>query len=188
MDRIQLWLFGKLWLYRWKANIWRQFADLFLGSIVISAVCQGLLFCRRHIGKREDPGDEVGKHREPFGRHIEWRKQPFPSPTRIWQIFGVLTFTRNGRREFVPRDQVFPLLSVYSLLPLQISSLMLVLTIGIVRDCFYLLIFCSGKFSTWVWRLPLAVNAHVNLNLWNLSSDLVRPEGVKQGWFAELFA
>ena len=27
---------------------------------VISAVCQGLLSCRRHIGKREDPGDEVG--------------------------------------------------------------------------------------------------------------------------------
>ena len=29
-------------------------------SHVISAVCQGLLSCRRHIGKREDPGDEVG--------------------------------------------------------------------------------------------------------------------------------
>ena len=26
---------------------------------MISAVCQGLLSCRRHIGKREDPGDEV---------------------------------------------------------------------------------------------------------------------------------
>ena len=26
---------------------------------VISAVCQSLLSCRRHIGKREDPGDEV---------------------------------------------------------------------------------------------------------------------------------
>ena len=23
-------------------------------------MCQGLLSCRRHIGKREDPGDEVG--------------------------------------------------------------------------------------------------------------------------------
>ena len=32
-----------------------------------------------------------------------------------------------------------------------------VLTIGIVRDCFYLLIFYSEKFSTWVWRLPFAV-------------------------------
>ena len=27
---------------------------------MISAVCQGLFSCRRHIGKREDPGDEVG--------------------------------------------------------------------------------------------------------------------------------
>ena len=26
---------------------------------MVSAVCQGLLSCRRHIGKREDPGDEV---------------------------------------------------------------------------------------------------------------------------------
>ena len=30
----------------------------------------------------------------------------------------------------------------------KISSFMLVLTIGIVRDCFYLLIFYSEKFST----------------------------------------
>ena len=28
---------------------------------MISAVRQGLLSCRRHIGKREDPGDEVEK-------------------------------------------------------------------------------------------------------------------------------
>ena len=39
----------------------------------------------------------------------------------------------------------------------KISSFMPVLTIGIVRDCFYLLIFYSEKFSTWVWRLPFAV-------------------------------
>ena len=29
------------------------------------------------------------------------------------------TFTPNGKREFVPRDQVFPLFSVYSLLLLR---------------------------------------------------------------------
>ena len=28
------------------------------------------------------------------------------------------TFTPNGKREFVPRDQVFPLIVVYCLLPL----------------------------------------------------------------------
>ena len=49
----------------------------------------------------------------------------------------------------------------------EISSFMPVLTIGIVRDCFYLLIFYSEKFSTWFWRLPFAVN--VNLNLSNIS-------------------
>ena len=39
-----------------------------------------------------------------------------------------------------------------------------VLTIGIVPDCFYLLIFYSEKFSTWVWRLPFAVNGNLNLS------------------------
>ena len=34
---------------------------------MISAVCQGLLSCHRHIGKREDPGDEVG-----VGADISW--------------------------------------------------------------------------------------------------------------------
>ena len=29
------------------------------------------------------------------------------------------TLTKNGRREFVPRDQVFPLFSIYSLLRLH---------------------------------------------------------------------
>ena len=37
-------------------------------SHVISAVCQGLLSCRRHIGKREDPGDEVGNAHFLFDR------------------------------------------------------------------------------------------------------------------------
>ena len=59
-------------------------------------------------------------------------------------------YTPKGRREFVPRDQVFPLFSVYSLLllPNEISSFIAVLTIGIVRDCFNLHIFYSEKFST----------------------------------------
>ena len=39
-----------------------------------------------------------------------------------------------------------------------------ILTIGIVLDCLYLLIFYSEKFSTWVWRLPEFV-VNVNLNL-----------------------
>ena len=50
----------------------------------------------------------------------------------------------------------------------KISNSMPVLNIGIVRNCFYLLIFYSEKFSTWVWSLPFAVN--MNLNLSNLMS------------------
>ena len=45
---------------------------------------------------------------------------------------------------------------------------MTVLSIGIVLDCFYLLIFYSEKFSTHVCRLPYAAN--VNLNLSNASN------------------
>ena len=47
----------------------------------------------------------------------------------------------------------------------KISSFMRVLTIGIFRDCFYLLIFYSEKFSTWVWRLPFTVNVNLNLSI-----------------------
>ena len=54
------------------------------------------------------------------------------------------------------------------------SSFIPVLTIWIFRDCFYLLIFYSEKFSTWIWRLPFAVN--MNLNLSNLSYCSLRNE------------
>ena len=75
------------------------------------------------------------------------------------------TFTPNGKREFVPRDQVFPLFSVYCLLLLhKISSFTPALSIRIALDCFYLLIFFSEKFSTDVCRLPYAVNVNLNLS------------------------
>ena len=51
------------------------------------------------------------------------------------------TFTPNGRREFVPHDQVFPLFSVYSLLLLNTKNMRFYTSfnnIGIARDCFYL--------------------------------------------------
>ena len=74
------------------------------------------------------------------------------------------TFTPNGKREFVPRDQVFPLFFVDCLLLLhKISEFMLVLSTRIVLDCFYLLIFYAEKFSTDVCRLSYAVNVNLNL-------------------------
>ena len=47
-----------------------------------------------------------------------------------------------------------------------------VFTLGIVRDCFYLLIFYFEKFSTWVWRLPFAVNVNLNLSIMLLTTWL----------------
>ena len=40
-----------------------------------------------------------------------------------------------------------------------------VLTTGIARNCFYLFIFYSEKFSSRVWRLPFAVNVNLNLSI-----------------------
>ena len=40
-----------------------------------------------------------------------------------------------------------------------------VLSIRIVLDCFYLLIFYSEKFSTHVCRLPYAANVNLNLSI-----------------------
>ena len=47
----------------------------------------------------------------------------------------------------------------------KMSSFIPVLTIGIVLDSFYLLVFYSEKFSAWVWILPFAVNVNLNLSL-----------------------
>ena len=49
---------------------------------------------------------------------------------------------------------------------------MLVLSKGIVLDCFYLLIFYFDKFSTDVCRLPYAVNVNLNLSI------ILRPPSV----------
>ena len=84
------------------------------------------------------------------------------------------TFTPNGRREFVPRDQFFPYFPfTFYCFYSQISSFMTVLTIGIVGDCFYLLNFYSEKFSTWVWRVPFAVNVHLHLSTDDVSQHWV---------------
>ena len=44
----------------------------------------------------------------------------------------------------------------------KIHSFMPVLSIRIVPDSFYLIIFFSEKFSTSIWRLPLAANVTLN--------------------------
>ena len=60
-----------------------------------------------------------------------------------------ITLTPNGEREFVPREQVTPLLVVYSTLFLHINiSFAILLSLTIVLSCFYLLIFYFEKFST----------------------------------------
>ena len=76
------------------------------------------------------------------------------------------TFTPNGKREFVPRDQVFPSFSFNDyFFYTKISSFMPVLSIQILLAFFYQLILYSEKFSTWIWRLPFAVNVNLNLSI-----------------------
>ena len=67
-----------------------------------------------------------------------------------------ITFTSNGKHEFVPRDQVSSfntccLLFIISSPKLVVSSKFL--SIRIVLSCFYLLIFYFEKFLTWIWCL-----------------------------------
>ena len=75
-----------------------------------------------------------------------------------------ITFRSDGKREFVPRDQVSPLLVVYcSLFQPGVQHKLVVsrnfLSIRIVLSCFYLLIFYFEKFLTWIYCLPFAVYA-----------------------------
>ena len=75
-------------------------------------------------------------------------------------------FTPKGKREFVPRDEVYPQLSftVYYFYT-EISGFTPVLSIRIVLDSFYLFIFYSEKFSNWFWRFLFAVNVNLNLSV-----------------------
>ena len=65
--------------------------------------------------------------------------------------FGVNYVTKCSQLSF----------TVYYLL---ISSFRSVLSRRIVLGSFYLLIFYFEKFSTWIWRLPFAVNLTLNLS------------------------
>ena len=75
-----------------------------------------------------------------------------------------ITFRSDGKREFVPHDQVSPLLVVYycslflGIISNQGPNINLVvsrnfLSIRILLSCFYLLIFYFEKFLTWIWCL-----------------------------------
>ena len=60
-----------------------------------------------------------------------------------------IVFTADGKREFVPRDQVSSLLVVYcSYNYTKIGRFMPILSIRIVLSCFYLLISHFENFST----------------------------------------
>ena len=72
----------------------------------------------------------------------------------------------NGKSESVPRDQAFPFLDVYCLLLLGKSQLFH--AIWIHENCFELFlpaIFLFEIFSTWISRLPFAVNVTLNLSI-----------------------
>ena len=61
-----------------------------------------------------------------------------------------IAFTANGKREFVPCDQVFPLIVVCTILYnyRKIGRFTPILPITIVLSCFYLLISHFEHFST----------------------------------------
>ena len=91
---------------------------------------------------------------------VQWRQRNVK--TSVMHVPRTLLFANREikihvyvkrQREFVPRDQVFPILSfpVYYFCS-KISSFTPVLSIRIVLDSFYLLIFYFEKLSTWIRR------------------------------------
>ena len=76
-------------------------------------------------------------------------------------------YAKRQINEFVPCDQISPVIVVYCLLLLlknkQFHASFIHKNI-IVVGSFYLFIFSSEKFSTWIWRLLLAVNVTFNLS------------------------
>ena len=83
----------------------------------------------------------------------------------LWTYLCINREAKNhvhGKREFVPRDQVFLYLFIISTNKLVVSRNFL--SIRIVWSCFYLFIFYVEKFSTWIWRLPFAVYVKLKLS------------------------
>ena len=75
-----------------------------------------------------------------------------PQNRKMWEIRNIgdsITFMPNGKHEFVPRDQVSRNF----------------LSVMIVLSCFYLLLFYFEQFSTWIWRLLLAVYMKLKLSI-----------------------
>ena len=110
-----------------------------------------------------------------FNKNITLRKTLvsrvilFAKSPKVWKhgwttiLFGSLSLRLSHKREFVPREQAFPLTVVnYLLLQLKISIFTPVLYMRIVLESFYLLLFYSEKFSTWICHLPFGVNANLN--------------------------
>ena len=88
--------------------------------------------------------------------------------SQIERLHVSMTFTSNGKLEFVPRDQVLLYLSftVHYFYTKICSSTQFLIDKNFL-SCFYLLNFYFEKFSTSIWRLPFAV--YVKLKLSNNS-------------------
>ena len=86
----------------------------------------------------------------------------------------IITFTSNGKREFVPRDQVS---SWACRLRFIISTRNLVvsrnfLSIRIVLSFFYQPVSYFEKCLTWIWRLPFAVYGKRKVSIKRFSRKL----------------
>lgn len=96
------------------------------------------------------------------------------------------SFKANGKREFVPRDQFFPLLVVTVHYFYANFSLTPVLSIKIVLDNFYLptahFLFCEN------FNLNLSLQAQVSEGIRDLNVDVCPPFRKRQTWRVFLLA
>ena len=83
----------------------------------------------------------------------------------IFQLLdSLLRQTANVNLQHVTKFSPYFSFTVYCFYT-KIDSFMPVLSLRIVLDCFYVLIFYFEKFSTHVCRLPYAANVNLNLSI-----------------------
>ena len=153
------------------ARVWQTWQGYYLRVLSLSLLnilCFPVFYKKISLNESEVWRKDISKQDYCHACHTRFAIfLPLPSccVSSLLERFRI-TFTPNGEREFVPRDQVFPLFffTVYCFYT-KISSFMPLLSKRILLGCFYLLIFYSEKFSTDVCRLPYAVNVKLNLSI-----------------------
>ena len=115
--------------------------------------------------------------------HVKVKVKPCSTARLSPTLYGEIKHRvyAKGKRESLPSEQVFHLLIVYCYSNYtKIDRFTPILSITIVLNCFYQLISRFENLSTWISRLPFAVNAMLNdLSKTNANDSVFTGETVR---------